>query len=332
MDCKLLAIMRLTGNHKQILRKGIIGAYPSQEELVRVLAEKMDINFDTISRGNTYNDRVFYLIRDLQAQEKIKDFIKVIIEDKPNSPFLEEIKRIFPDNIDISPITPIQKYWFQILASFILILLIGFGFSLPKISTLFNNRGYENYKHRDWGKAKENYQRALLFDHRNAEAHFNLGLLYEELQNLDAARTYYKSAIEGGIAPAINNLARLEILQKDYKTAVSLLLKASLAQNLDPKTKHAVLKNLGWARLMQKNYPDAKAKLEEAISLDIPQNKLERYEIAASHCLLAQVMEAQDDKEGALKEWKTCNQYATITIPEQDEWVKIAQKRLLPKD
>jgi hypothetical protein len=29
-----------------------------------------------------------------------------------------------------------------------------------------------------------------------------------------------------------------------------------------------------------------------------------------------------------LLKWKTCNQYANITIPEQDEWATIAQKRL----
>jgi hypothetical protein len=32
----------------------------------------------------------------------------------------------------------------------------------------------------------------------------------------------------------------------------------------------------------------------------------------------------------ALTKWKICNQNANITIPEQDEWVAIAQKRLTP--
>ena len=205
--------------------------------------------------------------------------------------------------------------------------------SLPQIATNFyTNPGKESHNKGDWGSAEEQFKRAIHLNADDAEAHFQLGNLYEDLQMPDQARPEYQLAIQGGIPAATNNLARLNILKKNYPAAVSLLLKALSDKNLDPKTKHAVLKNLGWARLMQKNYPDAEAKLKEAILLETPKNQLKSYEIAGSHCLLAQVMEAQNEKKGALKEWKTCNQYANITIPEQDEWVTIAQKRLLPKN
>ena len=164
----------------------------------------------------------------------------------------------------------------------------------------------------------------------DAQAHFQLGNLYEDMQMLDQARPEYQLAIQGGIPAATNNLARLNILKKDYSAAVSLLIKLYTDKTLDSKIKHTVLKNLGWARLMQKNYPDAEAKLLEAIELQSTL-KLEKYDIADVYCLLAQVMEAQGDKKEALLKWKTCNQYANITIPEQDEWATIAQKRLNPQ-
>nr|WP_322711479.1 tetratricopeptide repeat protein [Nostoc sp. ChiSLP03a]MDZ8212705.1 tetratricopeptide repeat protein [Nostoc sp. ChiSLP03a] len=231
-----------------------------------------------------------------------------------------------------------EKYWHELGAfSSLLVVCIFFILrqSLPQIGTTFyTNPGIENRRIGDWSSAEEQFKRAIQLNADDAQAHFQLGLLYEDLQLIDQARPQYQLAIQGGIPAATNNLARLNIMKKEYTAAVSLLLKAldtDKKQPLDAKTKYAVLKNIGWARLKQGNYPDAEAKLLEAINLKSPiKPKLENYEIAAPHCLLAQVMEAQKEKKAALTEWKTCNQYANITIPEQDEWAAIAQKRLIP--
>ncbi|WP_340092911.1 tetratricopeptide repeat protein [Nostoc punctiforme] len=231
-----------------------------------------------------------------------------------------------------------EKYWHE-LGAFGSLLVVCIFFilrqSLPQIGTTFyTNPGIESRRNGDWSSAEEQFKRAIQLNADDAQAHFQLGLLYEDLQLIDQARPQYQLAIQGGIPAATNNLARLNIMKKEYAAAVSLLLKAldtDKKQPLDAKTKYAVLKNLGWARLKQGNYPDAEAKLLEAINLKYPiKPKLENYEIAAPHCLLAQVMEAQKEKKAALTEWKTCNQYANITIPEQDEWAAIAQKRLIP--
>jgi tetratricopeptide (TPR) repeat protein len=231
-----------------------------------------------------------------------------------------------------------EKYWHELGALGSLIVVCIFFIlrqSLPQIGTNFyTNPGIESRRNGDWSSAEEQFKRAIQLNADDAQAHFQLGLLYEDLQLIDQARPQYQLAIQGGIPVATNNLARLNIMKKEYAAAVSLLLKAldtDKKQPLDAKTKYAVLKNLGWARFKQGNYPDAEAKLLEAINLKSTV-KLENYEIAAPHCLLAQVMEAQKDKKAALTEWKTCNQYANITIPEQDEWAAIAQKRLTPQE
>jgi tetratricopeptide (TPR) repeat protein len=230
-----------------------------------------------------------------------------------------------------------KKHWHTAgAASAVLLAVSFFSFrqSLPWIAThWYTNPSKESRKQREWGLAEEQLQRAIKLNADDAEAHFQLGNLYEDLQQKDKALPQYQLAIQGGNTTAINNLARLYILKKDYSTSVSLLLKA-IAQDtqhpLSPQIKHAVLKNLGWARLKQKNYPDAEAKLGEAIALET--KKSQPYEIAESHCLLAQVLEAQGDKKEALSKWKICNQNANITIPEQDEWAAIAQQRLIPKE
>jgi tetratricopeptide (TPR) repeat protein len=230
-----------------------------------------------------------------------------------------------------------QKHWHTAgAASAVLLAVSFFSFrqSLPWIAAnWYTNPSKESRKQGDWGLAEEQLQRAIKLNADDAEAHFQLGNLYEDLQQKDKALPQYQLAIQGGNTTAINNLARLYILKKDYSASVSLLLKAIAQETqypLEPPIKHAVLKNLGWARLKQKNYPDAEAQLEEAIALET--KKSQPYEIAESHCLLAQVLEAQGDKKEALSKWKICNQNANITIPEQDEWAAIAQQRLISKE
>ena len=235
-----------------------------------------------------------------------------------------------------------EKYWHELGVAGAFLLMLGFfGMrqSLPQIATNFyTNPGSENRKKGDWSSAEEQFKRAIKLNADDAQAHFQLGSLYEDLQMIDQARPEYQLAIQGGISAATNNLARLNILKKDYPAAVSLLLKAhelDKKQPLPVKTKHAVLKNLGWARLMQRNYPDSEKWLLEAIDLH-PTTSFNRDEIADPHCLLAQVIEAPDEKkkiapaakEKALEYWKLCNENANRTIPEQDVWVAIAQQRL----
>jgi tetratricopeptide (TPR) repeat protein len=235
-----------------------------------------------------------------------------------------------------------EKYWHELGAAGAFLLMLGFFSmrqSLPQIATNFyTNPGVENREKGDWSSAEEQFKRAIKLNADDAQAHFQLGNLYEDLQMLDQARPEYQLAIQGGIPAATNNLARLNILKKDYPVAVSLLLKAlelDKKQPLDIKTKHAVLKNLGWARLMQRNYPDAEKWLLEAIDLHTTAS-FKRDEIADPHCLLAQVIEAPDEKKQitpaarkkALGDWKLCNENANRTIPEQDAWIAIAQQRL----
>ncbi|MGH7997957.1 MAG: tetratricopeptide repeat protein [Brasilonema sp.] len=230
-----------------------------------------------------------------------------------------------------------ERFWHEISAAFSFLLVIGlFGLrlSLPQIATQYSQWGFNNYKEGDWGSAEENYQRAIKLNPDDTLAHFRLGLLYEELQKLDLARTEYQIAAQDNIPDAINNLSRLYILNKNYPAAVNLLLKSLASeQKLKPnaEVKHALLKNLGWARFMQGHYPDAKAKLLEAI--DLQKSAKVTTNIAAPHCLLAQVMEAQKEKKGALKEWEACNQNANIaSSTDEDGWIITAQKRLAQKE
>ncbi|NEO39386.1 MAG: tetratricopeptide repeat protein [Moorea sp. SIOASIH] len=240
----------------------------------------------------------------------------------------------------------IKKYlWEEVklgLSGVLLLSLIGFRGSLPLISDCFNKWGFDKYNKGDWSSAQSDYERALSLNPDNAEAHYNLGHLYEALQELDKARTQYRLAVQGGLDAAYNELGRLYIQDKKYSQAVSLLLTGldnleendlqnKLLKTEDIKTKnetqYALFKNLGWARLKQGRYADAETHLRDAIELD----KTFKKTPAAAHCLLAQVIENKPEKDpdNALAEWKVCLRYHTdIGNPDEDIWVGMARERI----
>jgi hypothetical protein len=50
-----------------------------------------------IARGDAYNTKVFSLIQYFEADGRIEEFIRVVVKNKPESPFLQDVKREFPD-------------------------------------------------------------------------------------------------------------------------------------------------------------------------------------------------------------------------------------------
>jgi tetratricopeptide (TPR) repeat protein len=212
---------------------------------------------------------------------------------------------------------------------------IALRVSLPALSSSYTQWGLSSYKKGDWSSAEADYQRALKLNPDNEEAHYWLGYLYEDLQNTDAAKSQYQLAMQGQYIPAINNLARLYILNNKSSAAVPLLLKALDSERqkklkLEPEVKQAILKNLGRARLQQKDYAGAESYLLDAIDLEKPIQLAKKPDIsvAAPHCLLAQVKDAKKQEKDALTQWNLCIQYANAFNLDEDGWSIMAQRRL----
>ena len=91
--------MELNGQQHEILTEAILGAY-REEKLTIFLSTKMDLPYEQNKNGGDYEARVFNLIIDLQADGILEDFIKLIIEDKPRSPFLDKVKSEFKIGIE----------------------------------------------------------------------------------------------------------------------------------------------------------------------------------------------------------------------------------------
>lgn len=218
----------------------------------------------------------------------------------------------------------IKKYLWQefklLLSGLLLLFLIGFRASLPRISAYFNKQGLEHYLAGEWSSAMSDYERSLSLNPENAEAHYNLGRLYEDLQDLKKAQSHYRLAAQNDLDVAYIALGRLYVKDKKYSEGVSLLLQSLDRVKDDNEVKYALLKNLGWARLQQGRYAEAENNLREAIALNNTK--------AEPHCLLAQVLEKQKAPKSALIEWETCLQYATGRNPDEDAWIGIARQRI----
>ncbi|MGV0025732.1 tetratricopeptide repeat protein [Phormidesmis priestleyi] len=243
------------------------------------------------------------------------------------------------------------------LAILLLLGLVGFHSALPWFATAANGAGLVDQLAGRFTSAQAKYEYAIRMSPDYFEAHYNLGSLYEDLQNFDDAQKEYQIAVQGKqrnddsskltFLKASNNLARLLILKKDYIRAVPLLGKAlnfpgvgedfsepknfcadtspNKFTNCTKKVKYDLLKNLGWARLGQERFAEAEPILGAATLLDKEQ--------APAHCLLAQVYKAQGDKEGAFKKWRNCRDAIKpdsegSMSPDEDNWLGIAQQEI----
>jgi tetratricopeptide (TPR) repeat protein len=205
-----------------------------------------------------------------------------------------------------------------IMALVLLVALFGLWFSLPSIARFYNNRGYRHHQAGRLTSALYDLRRAISLNPDYTEAHYNLGLLYEDLLETESAQAEYQVAAGRGLEAAYNNLARLYILRDKPSEAISRLL-SGLSKAQDTAVRYTMLKNLGWARLEQERYDEAIAWLHKAVDL--------APESAAAHCLLAQALEGRDDAEGAASEWETCLKLARSgESAEEDGWIGQARQ------
>ena len=229
-----------------------------------------------------------------------------------------------------------QSRWsfISLLLSFVLALslIVIHQFFFDNFAVHFQNQGLNFYRKGQWEQALSNYQKAVALDPSYAKAHYNLGIVYEDLQQFDQATTEYQLAVKQDSSDnslirlqAYNNWGRLLILNKKYTQAIAPLIEGKNALDESQvktsedfqKVKYALLKNLGWAQLELKNYSEAKSLLQEANALDSTK--------APAYCLLAQVLEAQ--KEEALTTWNSCVAYADLGKPDEYLWLSIAREK-----
>ncbi|AOY84426.1 tetratricopeptide repeat protein [Moorena producens JHB] len=209
--------------------------------------------------------------------------------------------------------------------------LVLISLNKPTFSDWYNRQGVN--KHHNQGQlagAEADYLQALALDPDNAKAHYNLGSLYEDLQEFDKAKSQYQFAVKENLIKAENNLARLWILENKPELATPLLWKSlQQAENEPLRVRYNLMKNLGWAWLQQQQLERAETILTGAIALGTTPEGLEQITtLGSAHCLLAQVYQQQKRNAETLEQWQKCCQLGSIVNPDEPKWLSLAHKAL----
>ncbi len=226
----------------------------------------------------------------------------------------------------------------------------------PQKALFHSNLGLTCQEEKDFQCAINSYQQALKLastEEETAIIHYNLGGIYEQIGNIDAANQEYLIVMSiNSTKPemsirAANNYSRLRILY-DSDNSLSLeilqnsfnklqeLLNNSEKQSKQPDEqllilKSTLLKNIGWIHLQKGELQQAQKVLQKAIesepkALKIAPDLIKKR--ADSHCLLAQVLQYLQE-EKALASWVKCRDYQNKSdLPEVRIWQLRAQQYL----
>ncbi|MDJ1178388.1 LuxR C-terminal-related transcriptional regulator [Roseofilum sp. BLCC_M91] len=200
-----------------------------------------------------------------------------------------------------------------------------------QIGDRLKKTGYDTYMQGDFPGTVFYLQWALKFQIDSPAIRYNLASAYEKLSDFPNAYHHYNLAAQAdthAAHAAISNLSRLDILSHNPDRAIDRITPI-LDQVKDRAVLSTLYKNLGWAYLLKKDLPQAERWLRQAIELNSDR--------AAPHCLLAQVLQAQEKPLEATPYWQKCldcdtHQARSINSPwrspELDLWQLEARQHL----
>lgn len=183
--------------------------------------------------------------------------------------------------------------------------------------------GVELWRHKQGPQAIEKFEQVLRLDPHNAEAHFNLGVVYESANNLvEASASYHRAAEENpnnkdyndAIAAVDKKLAarkktddkagEIRVLAEDAAAAFKrqeYFSALDLYKQLDAKApnKALVKYNIGTLYFVTKNYTDALVYYKAALKLE---PKEQRYQTAVQQ-LSANMKQNEEQQKQSTEQW-----------------------------
>ncbi|MEM1369282.1 MAG: tetratricopeptide repeat protein [Cyanobacteria bacterium P01_H01_bin.15] len=205
-------------------------------------------------------------------------------------------------------------------------------FGPTALSRFYRVLGWNQFLNEEFAIAEKNLTRAIAFNPENIRAHYNLGVVYEELGNVEGAQAQYQVAGISGWNSANINLSRLLIQEGQPDEAAQLLVQNAAQIEADPtlsiSDQYDFWTYLGWARLKQDRFTEAEEAFAQALDLtEVPEAESEIPNLATVHCLLAQTLEQQENPQ-AIDQWRQCQALGNVENWREDKWVGQACQRL----
>jgi tetratricopeptide (TPR) repeat protein len=211
------------------------------------------------------------------------------------------------------------KSWSKLTLILFLGCIVSYPFAGPQIAPFVNEVGRKNYDKGQLLRSQFYYHIATLLDSNYALPHYNLGWLCDKnLNDMKCALQEYQRAALRGLPEGHAQVARLEILKNNHQAALTAIYQCLKHTSYDA-VKAACLKNRGWMLLKENRLTEAEKDLRRAIALE--ENS------PHSHCLLAQVLEAQGRQQEASVAWKNTEKYSRYNVPEQYECIGWTKQR-----
>jgi len=215
------------------------------------------------------------------------------------------------------------------MAGAVLVFSILTLFLVPElVAKFYARRGDALVSHKAWSQAVENYNRALTLRPTDTVLHYKIAAAYDKSQQFDRAMEEYKVVVAADDKnfSALNNLARLYLIQgKEPFTALRLLERLDPI-GLPPEGQYAYFKNRGWAKFELGDYEHARSDLEAGLRVNDSG--------IAAHFLRGRALaELKRPEEEALAEFKAVIQILQGRPEAESElepdWILYAQRQLL---
>jgi Tfp pilus assembly protein PilF len=193
--------------------------------------------------------------------------------------------------------TPSPEYVALWASSFFFVCILAIWQLAPNsLSTAYNWRGLR-LESQSLSEAAEAYQHAVSLWPKNADAHYNLGRVYEKsLKSNEAVGEYQQAAsINPKYVLAFSNTGRLLILDGKLTEALRMLDAGVAGSSGDPYEDVPLFKNRGWANLELGFLKDAESDLKHSLELK---------RTAAAECLLAKTYMRAKDEANAKRMWE----------------------------
>ncbi|WP_375491653.1 tetratricopeptide repeat protein [uncultured Nostoc sp.] len=241
---------------------------------------------------------------------------KIAIQYNPK--LTDSVSKFYFEQADRSQVAPeVAKEYYELAIKF-----------NSQDESAYNNLALVCQRLRDFNCVNNSYESLFKLKPNSWEGHYNLGNFYDDQQKYDLAEQQYQLAIENSneAVYAISNLSRLKNLNGEYDAAITLALQGlenlknvKLLKDKNLELQAALYKSLGWSRLKQKRYIEAKNYLQRARRL---------FPRTDTYCLLAQVQEVLGEINDARISWEVCL-IAQSSLPEVQEWREQVLRRLL---
>ncbi|BAQ66376.1 tetratricopeptide repeat protein [Geminocystis sp. NIES-3709] len=167
-----------------------------------------------------------------------------------------------------------------------------------ELGIYFNDRGYDAYLLWELNTAQKYFLTALKFDENLPNIYYNLGLVYEKMQQWESAINYFQQGFEQNLNyQALVRVTDIMILQGEIDTVKEKIISVLEKVN-NEEIKSKLLTNLGYSYFLSKDNLKAREYIE--ISLAINPNLL------ISNYLMAEILEEENKEKEALKYWQNC--------------------------